>query len=257
VTAGRVRFDGQDLTALPEAALRRVRGRQIGMIFQEPASALNPVFTVGEQVAEVLRVHEGLTRPAARARAEALFRRVGIPDPAKRLAQYPHELSGGMRQRVMVAAALACRPRLLIADEPTTALDVTIQAQILALLADLRLEFGMAILLITHDLGVVAQVARRMIVMYAGRVVEEGSVAEIFAAPAHPYTAALLRSIPALNEEAARLPAIAGSVPVPSEFSRGCRFAPRCEFATAACDELPPLAVVEGAHRAACVRVGG
>ncbi|WP_337875838.1 ABC transporter ATP-binding protein [Elioraea sp.] len=258
ITAGRIRFRGQDLLALDDAAMARLRGREIAMIFQEPMSALNPVFTVGEQVAEVLRVHEGLGRAAARERAALLLARVGIPDPVRRLAQYPHELSGGLRQRVMIAAALACRPKLLIADEPTTALDVTIQAQILALLADLQREFGMATMLITHDLGVVAQVVKRVVVMYAGKVVEEGPVEAVFARPSHPYTAALMRSIPALAEGQMRLPAIPGSVPAPGLWPPGCRFAPRCGHAVAACAAgVPPLFPVEPGHRAACIRHAG
>ncbi len=253
IARGRVRFNGQELD---QAAKARLRGRDIAMIFQEPMSALNPVFSVGEQVAEGLRVHEKLSRRAALDRAEQLLRRVGIPEPRRRLAQYPHELSGGMRQRVMIAAALACRPRLLIADEPTTALDVTIQAQILALLAELRRETGLAVLLITHDLGVIAQVVSRVAVMYAGRVVETGPVARVFEAPAHPYTEALLRSIPALNTEAARLPAIPGSVPVPSAWPAGCRFHPRCAHAEAACTlALPDLRAAGAGHNAACLRV--
>jgi oligopeptide/dipeptide ABC transporter ATP-binding protein len=255
IARGRVCFNGQELD---QGAKARLRGRDIAMIFQEPMSALNPVFSVGEQVAEGLRVHEKLSRRAALDRAEQLLRRVGIPEPRRRLAQYPHELSGGMRQRVMIAAALACRPRLLIADEPTTALDVTIQAQILALLAELQRETGMAVLLITHDLGVIAQVVRRVAVMYAGRVVETGPVARVFEAPAHPYTEALLRSIPALNTEATRLPAIPGTVPVPSAWPAGCRFHPRCAQAEAACTlALPELRAAGAGHDAACLRVGG
>jgi oligopeptide/dipeptide ABC transporter ATP-binding protein len=255
IARGRVCFNGQELD---QATKARLRGRDIAMIFQEPMSALNPVFSVGEQVAEGLRVHEKLSRRAALDRAEQLLRRVGIPEPRRRLAQYPHELSGGMRQRVMIAAALACRPRLLIADEPTTALDVTIQAQILALLAELQRETGMAVLLITHDLGVIAQVVRRVAVMYAGRVVETGPVARVFEAPAHPYTEALLRSIPALNTEATRLPAIPGTVPVPSAWPAGCRFHPRCAQAEAACTlALPELRAAGAGHDAACLRVGG
>ena len=255
VTRGSLRFDGETLDAKAQA---RLRGRDIAMIFQEPMSALNPVFTVGDQVAEGLRVHEHLSRRAARDRAEQLLAHVGIPDPRRRLAQYPHELSGGMRQRVMIAAALACRPKLLIADEPTTALDVTIQAQILALLAELQRETGMAVMLITHDLGVIAQVVQRVAVMYGGRVVETGPVGEVFAAPAHPYTRALLRSIPALNEEAARLPAIPGSVPVPAAWPSGCRFHPRCAEALPVCPaRLPELREAGPGHAAACVLVGG
>jgi oligopeptide/dipeptide ABC transporter ATP-binding protein len=255
ITRGRISFAGRDLLRLDEAAMTRIRGREIAMIFQEPLSALNPVFTVGEQVAEVLRVHDGLGRAAARERTARLFARVGIPDPGRRLGQYPHELSGGLRQRVMIAAALACRPKLLIADEPTTALDVTIQAQILALLADLQREFGMATMLITHDLGVVAQVVKRIVVMYAGKVVEEGPVEAVFGTPAHPYTAALMRSIPALAEGASRLPAIPGTVPAAGAWPAGCRFAPRCAHAVTACAAgPPPLHPVGEGHRAACIR---
>jgi oligopeptide/dipeptide ABC transporter ATP-binding protein len=255
ITRGRIAFAGRDLLGLDETAMTRIRGEQIAMIFQEPMSALNPVFTVGEQVAEVLRVHQGLGRAAARERAAGLLARVGIPDPGRRLGQYPHELSGGLRQRIMIAAALACRPKLLIADEPTTALDVTIQAQILALLADLQREFGMATMLITHDLGVVAQVVRRVVVMYAGKVVEEGPVEAVFERPSHPYTAALMRSIPALAEGVSRLPAIPGTVPAPGSWPPGCRFAPRCVHAMPACEAgVPPLHAVAPGHRAACIR---
>jgi peptide/nickel transport system ATP-binding protein/oligopeptide transport system ATP-binding protein len=254
VTRGTIRFNGQTLDAEAQA---RLRGRDIAMIFQEPMSALNPVFTVGEQVAEGLRVHERLSRRAARDRAVELLAHVGIPDPRRRLAQYPHELSGGMRQRVMIAAALACRPKLLIADEPTTALDVTIQAQILALLAELQRETGMAVMLITHDLGVIAQVVRRVAVMYAGRVVETGPVGAVFAEPAHPYTRALLKSIPALNEDVPRLPAIPGTVPMPAAWPPGCRFHPRCERVQDRCSQaLPALRQAGEAHEAACVLVG-
>ena len=255
ITRGRITFAGRDLLGLGEAAMTRIRGEQIAMIFQEPMSALNPVFTVGEQVAEVLRVHEGLGRAAARERTVQLLARVGIPDPGRRFGQYPHELSGGLRQRVMIAAALACRPKLLVADEPTTALDVTIQAQILALLADLQREFGMATMLITHDLGVVAQVVKRVVVMYAGKVVEEGPVAAVFGNPSHPYTAGLMRSIPALAGGAPRLPAIPGTVPAPGSWPTGCRFAPRCAHTMAECEvSLPPLHPIAAGHRAACIR---
>ena len=254
ITRGTIRFAGEVLDA---PAQRRLRGRDIAMIFQEPMSALNPVFTVGEQVAEGLRVHEKLSRRAARDRAAQLLGHVGIPDPRRRLQQYPHKLSGGMRQRVMIAAALACRPRLLIADEPTTALDVTIQAQILALLADLQRETGMAVMLITHDLGVIAQVVRRVAVMYAGRVVETGPVLPVFESSAHPYTRALLRSIPSLAGEAARLPAIPGSVPTPAAWPQGCRFHPRCAYAEPACiAAIPPLREIAAGHQAACIRAG-
>jgi len=256
IAGGQVLFEGRDLAALPERDLEALRGERIAMIFQEPMSALNPVFTVGEQIAEVLRVHGRLARGAARAEAIRLLARVGIPDGDRRASQYPHELSGGMRQRVMIAMALACRPRLLIADEPTTALDVTIQAQILSLLAELRQETGMAVLLITHDLGVVAQFARRVCVMYAGRVIEEAPTERLFARPAHPYTEALLRSIPAsVDGDAARLPAIPGTVPPLSALPPGCRFHPRCAAARAACARVVPEPLPVGpGHHAACIR---
>ncbi|MCC7271509.1 MAG: ABC transporter ATP-binding protein [Alphaproteobacteria bacterium] len=258
IAAGSIRFEGADLATLDEAAMERVRGARIGMIFQEPMSALNPVFTVGEQVAEALRAHEGLGRREAAARAQRLLERVGIADAPRRMRQYPHELSGGMRQRVMIAAALACRPSLLIADEPTTALDVTIQAQILALLRELQRELEMAVILITHDLGVVAQMVDRVLVMYAGRIVEEGPVERVFAAPRHPYTRLLLESIPSLDHERERLPAIPGMVPTLAELPPGCRFHPRCPDVMAVCRERVPAASDLGAgHRAACFAIPG
>ncbi|HEX2114899.1 MAG TPA: ABC transporter ATP-binding protein [Alphaproteobacteria bacterium] len=258
IAAGRIVFRGQDLVSLGERAMNQIRGRDIAMIFQEPMTALNPVFTVGEQIAETLRVHEGIDRRAARARAEELLRRVGISNPAQRLDQYPHELSGGMRQRVMIAMALACRPQLLIADEPTTALDVTIQAQILALLRDLQRELGMAVVLITHDLGVIAQVVDRVAVMYAGRIVEEGPVAAVFEQPSHPYTRLLLESIPSLDHEQERLPSIPGMVPGLSQMPAGCRFHPRCPLARPECAERAPRAfTVKEGHRAACIALNG
>jgi oligopeptide/dipeptide ABC transporter ATP-binding protein len=258
IAAGRIVFRGQDLVPLGERAMNAIRGRDIAMIFQEPMTALNPVFTIGEQIAETLRVHEGIDRAAARRRAQELLARVGISNPAQRLDQYPHELSGGMRQRVMIAMALACRPQVLIADEPTTALDVTIQAQILALLRDLQRELGMAVVLITHDLGVIAQVVDRVVVMYAGRIVEEGPVAAVFGRPSHPYTRLLLESIPSLDHEQERLPSIPGMVPGLSQLPSGCRFHPRCPLARPACAERtpPPIALGEG-HRAACIALVG
>jgi oligopeptide/dipeptide ABC transporter ATP-binding protein len=258
IAAGRIVFRGKDLVPLGERAMNEIRGRDIAMIFQEPMTALNPVFTVGEQIAETLRVHEGIGRQAARGRAQDLLKRVGISNPAQRLDQYPHELSGGMRQRVMIAMALACRPQLLIADEPTTALDVTIQAQILALLRDLQRELGMAVVLITHDLGVIAQVVDRVAVMYAGRIVEEGPVAAVFERPSHPYTRLLLESIPSLDHEQDRLPSIPGMVPGLSQLPPGCRFHPRCPQARPACAERVPRAfTVEEGHRAACIALNG
>jgi oligopeptide/dipeptide ABC transporter ATP-binding protein len=244
--SGTLRFRGQDLAGLGEEGIRRIRGAEIGMIFQEPMTSLNPVFRIGDQIGEVLELHRGLGREAARRAAAELLARVRIPDPARRAEQYPHELSGGMKQRVMIAMALACDPALLIADEPTTALDVTIQAQILLLLRALRQEAGMAILLITHDLGVVAQFADRVAVMYAGEIVEEAGVRELFRRPLHPYTRALLRALPRPGEHG-RLDAIEGTVPSPRELPPGCAFSARCGEALARCaGEPPPVVTVEG-----------
>jgi peptide/nickel transport system ATP-binding protein len=256
IAAGRVHFEGAPLDALTEAQMRRVRGARIGMIFQEPMSSLNPLIPVGEQVAEAVRVHLGMTRPAAAQRAVELLRRVEIPSARERAGDYPHQFSGGMRQRVMIAIALACEPRLLIADEPTTALDVTIQDQILGLIRRLQREMGLAVLLITHDLGVVAQVADRGLVMYAGRLVEQAPVRALFAQPAHPYTAALLASMPSLHERVAHLRTIDGQVPALGALPPGCRFAPRCPHREAACDAaVPELRDAGGGRRSACVRV--
>jgi oligopeptide/dipeptide ABC transporter ATP-binding protein len=258
LTGGRIRFEGVDLGPLSDAAMRRVRGVEIGMIFQEPMTSLNPVLTIGEQIAERLRVHAGLGRRAALARAVELLDRVRIPEPARRAGGFPHQLSGGMRQRVMIAIALACGPKLLIADEPTTALDVTIQAQILELLRQLQAEFGMAILFITHDLGVVAELADRVVVMYAGRAVEEAPVQPLFAAPRMPYTQALLRSIPRVDRAAAsrgRLAAIRGNVPDARDLPAGCSFHPRCAAAQAACvATIPRYEEIAPGHRVRCRR---
>ncbi|HEY6434101.1 MAG TPA: ABC transporter ATP-binding protein [Acetobacteraceae bacterium] len=244
-------LDGRDLMSLSEADMRRVRGADIAMIFQEPMSFLNPVYSVGDQVAETLVWHTGLSRRAALDRTQELFRLVGIPSAERRINQYPHELSGGMQQRVMIAMALACEPKVLIADEPTTALDVTIQAQILDLLRDLQQRLGMAILLITHDLGVVAEMATDIVVMYGGAVVETGATAQVLETPHHPYTEALLRSIPRLGMRRDQpLRVIPGLVPSPDQRGRGCRFAPRCTHAFHACTEPPPIFGSE--HRAAC-----
>jgi oligopeptide/dipeptide ABC transporter ATP-binding protein len=252
---GEIRFRGRDLVTLRDAEMRAVRGREISMIFQEPQSSLNPVHTCGDQIAEVVETHEKTGRRVARARALEMLRLVGIPAPEQRADEYPHQLSGGMRQRVMIAMALSCHPRVLIADEPTTALDVTIQAQILELLERLRRELGMAVLLITHDLGVVAETADRVAVMYAGQVVEHCSVAEAFARTLHPYTAGLLASLPRLGRRGERLPVIAGNVPNPARFPSGCRFHPRCPVAQARCREAePPLETFEGAHAVRCWR---
>ena len=262
VVGGSIRFEGRDLLGLTEPEMRKVRGNEISMIFQEPMTSLNPVLTIGRQIAESLVLHRGMSRSDAMARTIELLRLVHIPEPARRAAEYPHQMSGGMRQRVMIAMALACDPKLLIADEPTTALDVTIQAQILDLMRELQAKTGTAILLITHDLGVVAEMAQRVVVMYAGRKVEEARVDPLFARPLHPYTRGLLDSIPKLGdahaaraagERRARLAEIAGTVPSLIEPIPGCAFAPRCGFATARCrSEAPPLEEKAPAHFAAC-----
>ena len=253
VVAGAIRFDGQDLLALPADRMPEIRGRDIAMIFQEPMSSLNPLMTIGDQVAEAILLHQPMSRAARRERVINLLRQVGIPDPESRLGAYPHEFSGGMRQRVMISMALACRPKLLIADEPTTALDVTIQAQVLELMKRIRRQSGAAILLISHDLGVVAEMCERVVVLYAGRVVEEGEVRAIFRRAAHPYTRGLLNSIPRLDDERRRLSQIPGSVPLPGEITQGCPFRARCEHRVSRCDaEMPPLVPRGEGHRAAC-----
>ena len=257
IVSGSIRFFGRELVGLKEPELRALRGARIAMIFQDPMSSLNPVHTVGTQVAEASRAHRPLSKRAARAEALALFRRVGIADPERRLDAYPHELSGGMRQRVMIAIAVANRPALLIADEPTTALDVTIQAQILELLARLQRELGMSILLITHDLGVVAETCDEVVVMYAGRVVERAKTETLFAAPRHHYTAGLLRSVPSYGDgtavaEHARLQEIRGMVPALSELPPGCKFAERCPAVAERCRAEEPPLVALGASRVRC-----
>jgi oligopeptide/dipeptide ABC transporter ATP-binding protein len=243
IVGGRVVFKGRDLLSLDEEAMRRVRGREIAMIFQEPMTSLNPVLTIGRQMTEGLETHLGMTPTAARARAAELLSMVGIPDPARRLAQYPHQFSGGMRQRMMIAMALACQPSLVLADEPTTALDVTIQAQILELMKSLARRLGVAMLIITHNLGVVARYADRVNVMYAGKIIERGTAREIYANPRHPYTLGLLRSVPRLDEpRRARLDPIEGQPPDLSRLPGGCSFAPRCAFRVERCAvETPPL----------------
>jgi oligopeptide transport system ATP-binding protein len=263
VTNGSVRFRGRDLLTAGDEERRRVRGRGMAMVFQDPLTALNPVFTVGFQLGEMFRVHEGADRGEARARALALLERVGIPSAGERLNDYPHHFSGGMRQRVVIAMALALGPDLLLADEPTTALDVTVQAQILDLLSGLRAETGMGIVLITHDLGVAAEVADRVAVMYAGRVVETGAAAEVLVSPRHPYTLGLLRSVPRGGRDAGRLDPIPGSPPSLARMPPGCPFHPRCPFARDRCrTEIPPLDPVPSApgRRSACFyaeEVGG
>jgi len=256
VASGEVRFRGEVLTRLSDTRMQRIRGPGIAMVFQEPMTSLNPVFTIGEQVMETLRAHEPLSQKAAYERSLEMLEKVGIPSAARRMGDYPHQLSGGQRQRVMLAIALACRPRLLIADEPTTALDVTIQAQMLDLMMDLRDEFGMAIVIITHNMGVVAETADRVLVMYAGRIVEAAPVARLFDRPLHPYTRGLLDCVPSLAQERERLVAIPGTLPEPARRPRGCRFAPRCRHAIAACTAaIPPLAAFDPGHAAACIRV--
>lgn len=247
VLDGRALLNGQDLLSLPEKELRRVRGRRVGMIFQEPMTSLNPVLRVGQQAAEPLRLHLGMGRAEARREVERLFTDVGIPSPHSRYEDYPHQLSGGMRQRVMIAMALSCKPKLLIADEPTTALDVTIQKQILKLMKDLRRELGTAVILITHDLSVVAEMADRVAVMYAGEIIEQASVYDLFRKPLHPYTEGLINSTIRLGDERGRLPTIPGTVPPLSQMVAGCRFHPRCPHATKACREnVPPMVEYEG-----------
>ncbi len=256
IVAGKVLWKGRDLVPLPLEEMRKLRAKEIAMIFQEPMTSLNPVYTVGEQIAESLRLHEGLSKKEAMNRAVEMLAKVRIPTPEKRIKDYPHQFSGGMRQRVMIAIALACNPQLLIADEPTTALDVTIQAQILDLIAELKSERGTAVMLITHAMGVVAEVAQRVVVMYAGKVVEEASVEALFAAPRHPYTRGLIRSIPRIDTAAltkTRLEAIPGTVPKLIEPREGCRFAARCRHAKPECSAAtPPLREITPGHKVAC-----
>jgi oligopeptide/dipeptide ABC transporter ATP-binding protein len=255
IDGGSVRFDGRDLLAMPEAELRRIRGAGLAMIFQEPMTALNPVLTVGSQIAEAVRLHRPVGRRAAWERAVDLLAEVGIPEPARRAVDYPHQLSGGMRQRVMIAMSISCEPRVLIADEPTTALDVTIQAGILELLHQLREQYGMALLLITHDLGVVAEQAHEVAIMYAGRIVERAPVAGVFEHPRHPYTQALLRAMPALGVRRERLETIPGQVPSLGNLPSGCAFRDRCPLAIAECATAPPpLEEKTPNHFAACIR---
>jgi peptide/nickel transport system ATP-binding protein/oligopeptide transport system ATP-binding protein len=257
VAAGSIHFANQDLLRLSDSAMRRMRGPGMAMVFQEPMTSLNPVFTIGEQLTETIRAHENLSRRDTFARAVEMLEKVGIPSAATRMADYPHQLSGGQRQRVMLAIALCCRPKLLIADEPTTALDVTIQAQILDLIMDLRDQFGMAIMIITHNMGVIAETADRVLVMYAGRAIEQAPVATLFDNPLHPYTKGLLSCVPTLDQRKDRLDAIPGTLPEPGRRPPGCRFAPRCSLAIPACAEAtPPLEMHGPSHAAACIRIG-
>ena len=259
IANGKVIFKGRDLLSVPDNEMRGIRGNEISMIFQEPMTSLNPLFTVGDQIMEAILLHQDRDKRRARARAVEMLRKVGIPSPERRVDQYPHQMSGGMRQRVMIAMALACNPSLLIADEPTTALDVTIQAQILDLIGKLKDDTGASVMLITHDLGVIAETADRVAVMYAGQIVETGDVDAIFDRPMHPYTSGLLHSIPRLNEDRDRLHSIEGVVPSPFDMPMGCRFAPRCPLADARCTgagEAPMLGSIEPGHEVRCIKAG-
>jgi oligopeptide/dipeptide ABC transporter ATP-binding protein len=252
IASGRIVLEGRDLVGLPDLALEKLRGSRMAMIFQEPMTSLNPVMTVGAQVAESLVVHQGISRRTAEAKALSVLDEVKIPSAAQRFHEYPHQFSGGMRQRVMIAMALACEPAVLLADEPTTALDVTIQAQVLGLLADLKERYGMAMLFITHNLGVVAQIADRVAVMYAGQIVEQAGVEAIFARPAHPYTRALFAAIPRMDRDAQALAAIPGRVPPLDAMPTGCRFAPRCPLRREGCELPQVLAPADAGHLARC-----
>ena len=250
--AGRILLQGEDLLTSSEKRIRRVRGNQISMVFQEPMSSLNPILSIGDQIAEAIRAHRKISKREARTLATSMLRRVGIAAAETRYDEYPHQLSGGMKQRAMIAMALVCRPLLLIADEPTTALDVTIQAQILDLLRELQGELGMSVLLITHDLGVVAETCDRVAVMYAGKIVESATIQDLFEKPKHPYTHGLFRSLPTLTQNKGALAVIPGAVPSPLDFPSGCRFRTRCFLAQEVCNEEPPLRDVGGGHLAAC-----
>ena len=253
---GEVIFDGKDILHIPEKEMEKIRGNSISMVFQDALSSLNPTFTVGYQLRETLMIHQGVNKKEADKKAVEMLRLVGIPAPERRIKQYPHELSGGMRQRVMIAIALSCRPKLLIADEPTTALDVTIQAQIMDLIVDLNRQLDMGVMLITHDLGVVAETCKRVVVMYLGQIVEEAAVEDIFDNPKHPYTWGLIKSIPRLDGDRNKpLPTIKGMVPLLNQIPEGCRFAERCPYATDRCrKEMPELVSVSDAHRVRCFR---
>ena len=253
IVAGEILFQGDDILRMSDDQVRSIRGNDIAMIFQDPMTSLNPVLTINRQISEALQLHMGMNKAQARERTIELLRMVGIPNAEERVDQYPHQFSGGMRQRVMIAMALSCNPKLLIADEPTTALDVTIQAQILDLLSDLQQRLGMAILIITHDLGVIAEVADQVLVMYAGRIVESAGVNDLFADPQHPYTIGLLGSIPRIDVDRKRLATIEGTVPSPNNQPKGCRFAPRCPFADLRCrQQPPPLRDIAPGHQVAC-----
>ena len=253
IAGGKIIFDDQDVMAIPESKMMKIRGNDMAMIFQEPMTALNPVFTIGFQIMEAILLHQDVDEKKARKMAIDMLKKVGIPEPEKRIDEYPHELSGGMRQRAMIAMSLSCNPKLLFADEPTTALDVTIQAQILELMKSLQDQYGMALVMITHDLGVIAEMAQRVVVMYAGKVVEYADVHTLFKNPRHPYTWGLMNAIPKLDEDKEVLYNIPGVVPDPLDFPDGCRFNTRCPLATDKCrKEEPPLVEIESEHTAAC-----
>ncbi|WP_342361785.1 ABC transporter ATP-binding protein [Terrarubrum flagellatum] len=258
IVAGRILFEGEDLLTLPRNRMPEIRGRDVAMIFQEPMSSLNPLMTIGDQIGEAIYLHENVSAAERAVKTADILRLVGIPDPTERMRAYPHQFSGGMRQRVMIAMALACNPKLLIADEPTTALDVTIQAQVLDLMKRLRARLNTAIVFISHDLGVIADIADRVIVMYAGRIVEDADVRSIFKKPAHPYTRGLLQSIPRLNEDSRRLRQIPGSIPAPGTIRQGCAFRARCPDRIDRCErEAPPMIGIGEGHAAACWVAGG
>ena len=253
IVGGVVEFKGEDLLQASEARMRKLRGNELAMIFQEPMTSLNPVYTIGNQISESVRLHRRMKKREARQHAIDMLKKVGIPRPEQIVSEYPHKLSGGMRQRVMIAMAMSCNPALLIADEPTTALDVTIQAQVLELMKSLNRQSGTAILLITHDLGVVAETCDRVVVMYAGKVVEEGDVQEIFKNPRHPYTKGLIGSVPRMDGGSGRLYSIRGNVPTPGSMPKGCRFAPRCDEVLPLCyEEMPELMILKGGHKSRC-----
>lgn len=256
IVNGEILFKGKDILKIPEKEMQDIRGNDIGMIFQEPMTSLNPVFTCGNQIEEAVILHQKLSKEEAKVKAIEMLKLVGIPAPEQRYNEYPHQLSGGMRQRIMIAMALSCNPEILIADEPTTALDVTVQAQILELINKLQRELGMAVIMITHDLGVIAEVSTRVAVMYASKVAEYGNVDQIFYNPKHPYTISLLNSIPKLNKGKSRLATIEGNVPAPTHYPKGCHFCTRCSFAIEKCwNEEPPVVQIEPEHTASCWRV--
>lgn len=256
IAGGEILFKGKDLLKIPESEMQDIRGNDIGMIFQEPMTSLNPVFTCGDQIEEAVILHQKLSKEDAKVKAIEMLKLVGIPAPEQRYNEYPHQLSGGMRQRIMIAMALSCNPEILIADEPTTALDVTVQAQILELINKLQRELGMGVIMITHDLGVIAEVSTRVAVMYASKIAEYGSVDQIFYNPKHPYTISLLNSIPKLSKSKSRLATIEGNVPPPTNYPKGCHFCTRCSFAIEKCwTEPPPVVQIEPGHTAACWRV--